>query len=306
MTKIDHDRLFKELLTTFFVEFLQLFFSSVLEYLDIDSVRFVEKELFTDITEGEKKILDVVALANFQGQDYSFLVHIETQSSNQTDFNQRMFRYFCSLFLKYNRPIYPIVIFSYNSPQREDKSSFQIDFPHRQILHFNYEVVQLNRLNWRDFLKQKNPVAAALMSKMKIKPSDRPIVKAQCLRLLVSLKLDPARQQLVSGFVDSYLRLNQSEERVFQSQLDTMNLQDKEQIMAITTSWEEKGIIKGRQEGQIATILRQLNRKLGSIPSETASRIESLDKTQLNALTEDLLDFQSHDALHLWLNSHSS
>jgi hypothetical protein len=43
MAKINHDQLFKELLTTFFVEFLELLFPSVLEYLDTDSIQFVDK-----------------------------------------------------------------------------------------------------------------------------------------------------------------------------------------------------------------------------------------------------------------------
>lgn len=300
MTNIDHDRLFKELLTTFFVEFLQLFFPEVLEYLDVDSIQFVDKELFTDIVEGQKKILDVVALAQFQAQNYSFLVHVEAQASNQTDFNQRMFRYFCNLFLKYNRPIYPIVIFSYDSPKRADKDTFLMEFPEGRNYYYplqlNYKVIQLNRLNWRDFLKQQNPVAIALMSKMKIDKSDRPIVKAQCLRLLVSLQLDPAKMQLISGFVDSYLRLNQSEEQIFQSQLDTIDVQEKEQIMTITTSWELKG--------QVNTILRLLNCKLDSLSSETTSKIKSLNENQLNTLTEDLLDFNSLNDLNNWLESH--
>ena len=57
MAKINHDRLFKELLTTFFVEFLELFFPSILEYLDTDTITFVDKELFTDVVGGEKKIM---------------------------------------------------------------------------------------------------------------------------------------------------------------------------------------------------------------------------------------------------------
>jgi hypothetical protein len=92
------------------------------------------------------------------------------------------------------------VVFSYDSPQRLDRSDFVIDFPNKQVLNFDYDIVQLNRLNWRDFLQQKNPIAAALMAKMKIDPLDRPTVKAQCLRLLVTLKLDPAKMQLISIF----------------------------------------------------------------------------------------------------------
>ncbi len=299
MAKINHDQLFKELITTFFVEFLELFFPAVLEYLDTDSIQFIDKELFTDIARGEKNILDLVALAKFQSQDYSFLIHVENQASNAPEFNRRMFRYFCSLFLKYDHPIYPIVIFSYDRPQRLDKSSFVIDFPNKQILNFDYEIVQLDRLDWRDFLQQKNPVAAALMSKMKIDNSDRPTVKAECLRLMITLKLDPAKMQLISGFVDSYLRLNSHEESIFQSELSTMELQEREQIMQITTSWEEKG----RLEEKLAITLRQLKRKFGTLESDITNRIESLESSQLDSLTEDLLDFQSLDDLLNWLGN---
>ena len=51
---IDHDRLFKELISTFFVDFIALFFPSILEYLDTNSINFLDKEIFTDVTQGEK------------------------------------------------------------------------------------------------------------------------------------------------------------------------------------------------------------------------------------------------------------
>ncbi len=307
MAKIDHDQIFKKLLTTFFLEFLDLFFPEVLGYLDLDSVEFIDKELFTDLVEGEKKVLDVVALAKFQEQNYSFLIHVEAQSSNQTDFSQRFFKYFCSLYLKYNRPIYPIVVFSYDSPQRQEKDVFTVELPYFEVTKFNYKVIQLNRLNWRDFLKQKNPVSAALMAKMRIEPKDRAKVKAECLRLMVSLKLNPAKMQLISGFVDSYLRLNSQEESMFQSELSKMKLKEKEQIMQITTSWKEEGRLEGKlegqKEGQANTILRLLNRKLGNLSEETENRTKSLESSQLDILTEDLLDFTSFDELQNWLDN---
>lgn len=40
-------------------------------------------------------------------------------------------------------------------------------------------------------------------------------MKAECLRLLATLKLSPARMQLISGFVDTYLRLYDTEKQVF-------------------------------------------------------------------------------------------
>ena len=52
---MDHDRLFKELLTTFFMEFIELFFPGMLEYLNGDSLEFLDKEVSTDVTEGERR-----------------------------------------------------------------------------------------------------------------------------------------------------------------------------------------------------------------------------------------------------------
>jgi len=307
MAKIDHDMLFKELLTTFFVEFLDLFFPEVLSYLDTNSIQFVNTEMFSDLTQGEKSILDILALARFQEQDYSFMVHIENQSSSASKFNRRMFRYFCNLFLKYDLPIYPIVVFSYDAPKRQDISDFVIKFPDRQVLKFDYQVVQLNRLDWRNFLKQKNPVAAALMAKMEIEPLDRPKVKAECLRLLVSLRLNPAKMQLISGFIDTYLRLSSDEKVVFQSELAKMDLEEKEQIMQITTSWKEEGRIEGRLEGRleekIEIALRLLNRKLGNLSAEKTGQIKSLESSQLDRLTDDLLDFESFVDLENWLSN---
>jgi predicted transposase YdaD len=84
---IDHDRLFKELISTFFVEFLELFFPQLMDYLDQDSITFLDKEVFTDVTTGEKYESDLIAQIKFAGQDTYFLIHIEAQSTSKTDFN---------------------------------------------------------------------------------------------------------------------------------------------------------------------------------------------------------------------------
>lgn len=89
------------------------------------------------------------------------------------------------------------------------------------------------------------------MAKMNIAPSDRPRVKSECLRLLATLRLAPARMQLISGlplcstggtpfgfasrlrretrlqrwthrtqvalFIDTYLRLTAQEEEIFRA-----------------------------------------------------------------------------------------
>lgn len=166
-------------------------------------------------------------------------------------------------------------------------------------MEFNYQVIQLNRLNWRDFLNQNNPVASALMAKMKIDKLDRPKVKAECLRLLVTLKLDPARMQLISGFVDTYLNLNQTEELQFQSEIREFTQTEQEDMMQITTSWMRQGI----EQGVEGLILRQLCRKFGVIDNRLEERIRALNVEQLEALGEALLEFRVVDDLEHWLGT---
>ena len=175
-----HDRLFKELLTTFFADFIALFFPDLSAYLDADSVTFLDKEVFTDVTEGEQHEADIVARARFRPSDNVtvptdafFLIHIENQSYAQAEFGRRMFQYFARLYEKHGLPVYPIALFSYDAPLRPEPNRFTIAFPDLPVLEFRFRVVQLNRLSWRDFVNTPNPVASALMAKMKIAPEDR-------------------------------------------------------------------------------------------------------------------------------------
>lgn len=58
---IDHNRLFKELLSTFFWEFLELFLPDVIQYMERDSISFLPEEVFTDVTSGERRKVDLLA-----------------------------------------------------------------------------------------------------------------------------------------------------------------------------------------------------------------------------------------------------
>src|SRR5260221_3571467 len=106
---MDHDSNFKELLSVFFIEFVELFLPDVAGYLDRTSVEFLDKEVFTDVIAGEKHIADLVVKASFRGQETFFLVHVENQASSRSVFPMRMFAYFARLHEKYNLPVYPVV-----------------------------------------------------------------------------------------------------------------------------------------------------------------------------------------------------
>jgi hypothetical protein len=74
---MDHDRLFKQLLTTFFVEFIELFLPKLSAHLERDSIEFLDKEIFTDLTSGERHEVDLLARARLRGEEAFFIIHVE-------------------------------------------------------------------------------------------------------------------------------------------------------------------------------------------------------------------------------------
>ena len=234
---------------------------------------------------------------------------MENQATAQADFPKRMFRYFARLTEKYDLPVYPVVLFSYDTPQRPEPHLFQVTFPGRNVLRFEYAVIQLNRLPWRRFVRQENPVASALMAKMKMRPADRPRVKAECLRLLASLKLDPARATLIGVFIESYLRLTAQEMRQYERALSGFTPTERNETMELITSWQQEGrtlgimegMAQGMAQGKEALVARQLRRRLGPVPAEVTARLGSLSPEQLDDLGEALLDFGAVADLERWL-----
>jgi hypothetical protein len=303
---IDHDRLFKELLTNFFFEFIELFLPEVAAYTDRNAIEFLDKELFTDITAGDRHEADLIVKTKFRSQDTFFLIHVENQASPQASFAQRMFHYFARLHAKYDLPIYPIALFSYDTPLRPEPDRYEIAFPDKTILDFAFTAIQLNRLNWRDFVRQPNPVASALMSKMNIAPTDRPKVKLECLRLLATLRLNPAKMHLISGFVDSYLKLNQNEQASFQHNIGELGPKEKDTVMQLTTSWKEEGIVEGRHSGKKEVLVRMLRRRFGDTAQSLETAIDALSDSRLDELAEALLDFTSIADAQSWLDAHSN
>ena len=97
---------------------------------------------------------------------------------------------------------------------------------------------------------------------MNIPSDERPLVKAECLRLLTTLRLDPARMQLISGFIDTYLNLNQTEEQTFKAAISTMGLDQREEYMEIITSWEKKAleqvVINSLREGLSVEVVARI------------------------------------------------
>lgn len=279
---ISHDRLFKELISSFFIEFIELFLPEVAEYIDRESIVFLDKEIFTDINSDEVHEADLIVKCKVLGSDRYFVFHIEDQAKAQVPFPKRMFQYYARIYEKKDMDVYPVVLFTFDKPLRPEPSEFKISCPDLDVLTFKYRVIQLNQLDWRKFSNNPNPVAAALMSKMKIAPGDRPIVKLDCLRMTSVLNLSPPKSQLISGIVHTYLKLTVEENVAFTRNFEALSPEEKKPMLQLTNEWieagieegMEKGIEKGIEKGATAealSILIRIGRKRLGVPNDEVS-----------------------------------
>jgi hypothetical protein len=297
---MDHDDNFKTLLTTFFIEFVRAFLPKLAAFLDPISLEFLDKEVFAGLSRRKKGTTDIVVKARFKGEDAFFLVHVENQASVESGFPKRMFRYFARLHERYDLPVYPIVIFSYDTPQRLEPSEYKVVFPDKTVLDFHYTVIQLNRISWRKFVKTPNPAATALMAKMKMAPIDRPTVLRECRRLLATLKLTPERSELIWAFVEGYLQLTTAEFKRYERDVARQSPEEKEDAMPLISSIKREGI----HDGQERMLVRQINRRFGTVNQEIIAKLEVLASDQLEELGEALFDFTSLADVEAWLAQH--
>ena len=159
---------------------------------------------------------------------------------------------------------------------------------------FDYTAIQLNRIPWRQFLTQPNPVASALMAKMKMTREERPRVKLECLRMLATLKLDPARFRLIGVFVDSYLKLTGAEMKTFERDFAGLEPAEREATMELMTSWERKGLL----EGERRSVIRTGSRRFGAPDQAVRARLEAITSPdELDRLLDRLFDVESWDDL---------
>ena len=192
----------------------------------------------------------------------------------QSNFPARLLLYLALLYKKYGLIVYPIVVYSYDEPLRQEPDNLSFVFPNKTVLTFDYDVIQLNRLHWEDFMDSPSPIISALMCKMKFDAKDKVKVKAACMKSMLSLNLNFEETSLIARFVNSYIKLTPDESLEFVRATSDLTPSLRKKKMLLTNYWQEKGLEegldKGIQIGATTTLqkhtLRHAIRCVGSIP----------------------------------------
>ncbi len=255
----------------FFEDFISLFFPNFHPLISFDSVTFLSEEVYTDVVKGGERRVDLLVETKIKGVNRLIIIHIEAQSYYQNDFHERMFIYYSRLYENHRRPILPIAVFSYDE-KHDEPDAFTIDFPELQVLQFRYD----------------HPIAAALLSKMGYTKEERVEVKKEFLRMITRLQLDPARLNLITGFFDTYLTLNEEEERKLREEIGQLPQEEGAAILNIMNSYEKKGYERGIEKGIEQGIEKGIEKGIEQGKMEDARKmlLKGMDVNFIRDITE--------------------
>lgn len=190
---------------------------------------------------------------------------------------ERMLLYAALLTQEYHLPVVPILLLSYDQPcDIREPDRYIINVHGQEYLRLKWHVVQLNRLNWRDFVKRQNPATAVLMAKMGIKPEDRVRVKLEITRVIATLRLNPDKMRVISTFMGTYLQLSDKEEHEYEKLATAENI--GEPSMKFYMVGERKGRKEGRMEGMRKAIGEVLESRFRDVPYLVTEKIGYIEQ----------------------------
>ena len=216
-----------------------------------------------------------------RGGERFILVHFEFEASRKDqNFPQRMFEYFCQLFLRHRLPVVPIAVFSDDAEWTESVPDFfELTLSPRSRVRFDFHLIKLSQLDYRPFLKSANPLAFALMAKMKYTRRQRVRLKADFLRLILRSGVDAARESLLVEFVETYMPLRTADEV---HQFDELVQVDESyvEVRNMVTAYEKVGIEKGIEKGKLEALLLLLDERFENLPDAIRRKVRRINSSK--------------------------
>jgi len=284
----DYDSPWKDILETYFRQFLAFFFPLIEKDLNWEKgYEFLDKEFQSIVKEAEtgRKYLDkLIRVWRKDDLETWLLIHIEVQGTRETDFSERMYVYNYRTYDKYRRPVASLAVLTDESVLwRPDRFGYEIwgcevslRFPVVKILDYNKREEKL--------LQDKNPFALIVLSQLKAMET------RSDLEARARLKFDLVKRLYQKGyskkdviqlfsFIDWVMSLPQKFSRRFWDNLISF---EEEYKMPYVTSVERIGIEKGIEKGMLSEaremVLEALDIRFSSnVPGDVHKKINALN-----------------------------
>ncbi|AXF57137.1 Rpn family recombination-promoting nuclease/putative transposase [Salicibibacter kimchii] len=303
---LDHDGLWKKVITDLFEPFLLFFVPDLYEQLDWnkqpDSLEQELKRTFPE-KKGTKYTDKLMKVHLKDGKEQWVLVHVEIQGSKEDDFPERMFQYFYRIFDKYKQKIYAIALLT-DADQSFQPTSYEYHF-HGTTLTYAYNTYKIRAQDEEALLKSNNPFALVVLAgkymlKSENNADDRYQFKRQLFELILHNKnYSQAYTQSLLSFVDYLLTVPEELSQKLQEEFNP--IAEEEVSLMHNTSFpdpptlkplfdklrkeREEGRMEGREEGIEAS-----KRKIAEVmlnngySDEEIIKMTSITENELNGI----------------------
>ena len=282
----DHDQRFKSLLREFFAEFFVLFFPQWAERLDSATIEWLDKEVFTDPPEGQRRFLDLVLKLKTrqpipgqrpgEPEGTIALIHVEIEREDSVQpLRARMYEYYEMLRRQYRLPVLPLALYLQVGLDGMGVDVYEEFFWEQMVLRFEYQYVGLPALDALEYVTRDNWLGVALAALMRIPPERKAWVKAEALRRLVESGESDQRRFLLTECIQAYLPLEGPQRDEYEHLLLS---KPYEGVMKTEMTTFERGVVQGQRR----LFERLLEQRFGKL----TPRIREL----LDALSAEVLE----------------
>jgi Domain of unknown function (DUF4351) len=311
----DYDSPWKEILDTYFPEFLAFAFPEI--HRDVDWSRGYEsldKELpkiLRKAKTGRRVVDKLVKVWRRDGEEQVVFIHVEFQGDYEAEFPRRIFVYNYRVFDRVQCPVVSLVILGDEHPSwrprryRQDLWGCRTDFSFPVLKLWDYNE------RWPELEASDNPFAAAVMVHLKTRATRKDAQgrlrwKLQMVRHLYERGFERRDAEQLFRFIDWLMALPEELEERFGVELRQLEGETK---MPYVTPFERRAIEKGRaeglnegkqlgldeglQQGVVSVLKRLLARRFEQLPEWAEARLEKASRDELEHWADRVIDAES-------------
>jgi len=279
---MSHDQNFKNLILDYPRQALAFFAAAEAEVLGEEArITPIRQEQLQERLGERFMELDVPLLVEWpDGRREALLFVLEEESEARRFSIHRLAHYCLHLAELFDTDrVVPVVIFLSGGqavPQR-----LQLGGERHTYLDFRYLGCDLGVLPYERYRDSDNIVERLNLPNMRYSHGQRVEVYARAVRGLTDLEADPERRLKYLDFIDIYAGLDDNELEIYR--------RDYPEEADAMSSFAERFIEKGMQQGEARVLERLLRSKFGELPEEARRRIERADESTLLEWSERVL-----------------
>jgi hypothetical protein len=290
-----NDILWKGMLEEVFDDLLRFLFPKADRIFNLDrGFEFLDKELAEMYPQPEKRsdtrfVDKLVKVYTRDGSEEWILAHVEVQGRHDPFFAKRMFKYYCRIFDRFDRPVTAIAIFTGRDgkklPDTYERSYFGA------MLTYKYNTLCILNYNDKQLIKSNNPFAMVILAAQKAlihgKDLDNELLQQKLLiaKLLYRKGFKKKKVHAILSFLHNYVRFAKPVTNyIFEKKLDKIT--GKPNTMGIIEQLKEIKLEEARKEGrteeQVKVVKRLLAKKFSTKEISSIAGVSSafVEKTR--------------------------